>query len=88
MKRNFAALLVFLTLIVHCSAALAQDKKTTPQGFQIGKDPQVQQIKPKKPLRIKLHRNSKGEYSWDITGDNVDDIIRADGRLRKQLKLE
>lgn len=88
MIRKFTAILLFITLIVFSTTALAQDKKATPQGFQVSKDPQVQQIKPKKPLRIKLHRNAKGEYSWDITGDNVDDIIRADGRLRKQLKLE
>jgi hypothetical protein len=58
------------------------------QNFQFNKDKQIQQIKPKKPLRIKLQRNAKGEYSWDITGDNVDEIVSADSRLRKLLKIE
>lgn len=52
------------------------------------KQTEIQQIKPPKPVKIKLHRNNKGEYSWDITGDNVDEIIKADRKLRKLLKVE
>lgn len=52
------------------------------------KQPEIQQIKPHKPVKIKLHRNNKGEYSWDITGDNVDEIIRADRKLRRLLRIE
>lgn len=52
------------------------------------KQPEIQQIRPPKPVKIKLHRNNKGEYSWDITGDNVDEMIRADRKLRKLLKVE
>jgi len=55
---------------------------------QVTKDKVLQYAKPKKPLKIKLHRDKKGEYSWDITGENVDDIIKADKRLRQLLKEE
>jgi predicted secreted protein len=58
------------------------------QQFKFSKDQQIQQVKPKKPVRIKLHRNAKGEYSWDLTGDNVDEVFQADRRLRKLLKVE
>lgn len=77
-------------IIVLCISypSFAQDKKDTPQSFKFTKEQQVQQIKPKKPLRVKIHRNAKGEYTWDITGDNIDEIVRADARLRKLLKLE
>src|SRR5574340_80048 len=56
--------------------------------MQFAKKPEIQQVKPKKPVRIKLHRNANGEYTWDLTGDNVDEIVRADARLKKLLKLE
>ncbi|MFN3479279.1 MAG: hypothetical protein ACK415_02740 [Thermodesulfovibrionales bacterium] len=52
------------------------------------KQQEIQQIKPPKPVKVKLHRNNKGEYSWDVTGDNVDEIIKADKKLRKLLKVE
>ncbi|HAK88216.1 MAG: hypothetical protein A2077_07385 [Nitrospirae bacterium GWC2_46_6] len=58
------------------------------QSFQFSQDRQIQQIKSKKPVKIKLHRTQKGEYSWDLTGDNTDDVVQADRRLRKLLKLE
>ncbi len=48
--------------------------------------PEFQEIKPQKPVKIKLKRNTKGEYSWDISGDNADEIIKADKRLRESLK--
>jgi len=54
----------------------------------IGKNQEIQNIKPKKPVKIKLHRSANNEYTWDITGDRFDEICRADSRLRKLLKIE
>ncbi|NTU42732.1 MAG: hypothetical protein HGA78_06705 [Nitrospirales bacterium] len=59
-----------------------------PQPLRYSTVPEIQQIRPKKPVNIRLHRNAKGEYSWDLTGDNVDDIIKTDTKLRKLLKTE
>lgn len=61
--------------------------KKTP-AFQAGKDTGIQHVVPKKPVRLKLHRNAKGEYSWDLTGDSVEDVVKADRRLRKLLDIE
>lgn len=60
----------------------------TQTNVQVTKDKLLQYAKPKKPVKIKLHRNNKGEYSWDITGESVDDVIKADKRLRHLLKEE
>jgi hypothetical protein len=76
----FAMLLSLLPYYV-----LSTDKN---QPFQYAKNPQIQQIKPKKPVRVKLHRTAKGEYSWDLTGDDVDEVYRSDKRLRKLLNVE
>ena len=60
----------------------------TQTQVQVTKDKVLQYAKPKKPVKIKLHRDKKGEYTWDITGENVDDIIKVDKRLRQLLKEE
>lgn len=76
---------IFTITALFPSMTSCEDKKQT---FQFTKNQQIQQIKPKKPVRIKLHRNAKGEYSWELTGDNVDEVFQADRRLRKLLKVE
>lgn len=77
------AALFFLTLFIAGSAASAE--KT---DFQFKKQPEIQQVKPQKPVKIKLHRNAKGDYSWDLNGDNVDEIVNTDRKLRKLLKIQ
>ncbi len=82
----FSALCLLTSVFCVLSfSAAGNDKKP---AFQFGRNQDVRQIRPKKPVKIKLHRSSKGEYQWDISGDNVDDIVSADSRLRKLLKVE
>ena len=64
--------------------AISADTKT----FQVKKQPDIQQVKPRKPVRIKLKRSSEGKYSWDLSGDEVDEVVRADKRLKKLLNIE
>lgn len=71
-------------LVLSGSAALSAEK----DELQFSKQPEIQQVRPKKPVKIKVHRNAKGEYSWEFSGDNIDDIVNADKRLRKALKAE
>ncbi|MDI6801646.1 MAG: hypothetical protein QMD01_06310 [Thermodesulfovibrionales bacterium] len=78
------SVLCLLIFTLFCNIANAEEK----QPLQFGKDTQIQHIKPKKPVKIKLHRNAKGDYSWDLTGDSVDEVVQADKRLRKLLKVE
>lgn len=74
---------IFSPVLVH-----GTEKPQSGQKFQQTKSPEIQQIKPKKPVKIKLKRGAKGEYSWDLSGDSVDDVVRADKRLRKLLEME
>jgi hypothetical protein len=55
---------------------------------QAGKNQEIQNIKPRKPVKIRLHRNTNGHYSWDISGDSADEVYRADSRLKKLLKID
>ncbi len=59
-----------------------------PAPLTYGKAQALSEAKPKKPVRIKVHRNAKGEYSWDLTGDDPDEVARADKRLRKAMGLQ
>ena len=52
------------------------------------KQPEIQRIKPKKPVKIKLKRLANGTYTWDLTGVDIQEIIRIDRELREQLNLE
>ena len=73
-------LLLHLTLIPVFSADI--------KPLQIKKQPEIQQIRPKKPVKIKLKRTGEGKYTWDLTGDDLDEIVKADKKLRKLLNLE
>jgi hypothetical protein len=47
--------------------------------------PELQEISPHKPVKIKLKRNAQGEYYWDLSGNDADKIIEADKKLREAL---
>jgi len=77
-----AALSVSILLLLHFASA---EEKKFPQ---IKKQPEIQQVRPKKPVRIRLKRSAEGKYTWELSGDDVDQIIRADSRLKKLLNIE
>ena len=85
MKKQFSAIAVFLlSITISIGPVFAVDNK----ALQIKKQPEIQQVKPRKPVKIRLKRSSEGKYTWDLTGDDVDEIVRADKKLRKLLNLE
>lgn len=86
-------IVVVVTFIVISVLVIAEGAPPPPstgksQSTSIQQIPSLVQTKPKKPLNIKLKRNSKDDYSWEINGENVQDIINADRRLRKGLGFE
>ncbi|MDH4028426.1 MAG: hypothetical protein OEU95_06330 [Nitrospirota bacterium] len=48
--------------------------------------PEITEVRPQKPVKIKLRRNASGSYSWEITGDDADKIIEADKKLARAVK--
>ena len=75
---------VFICLSFIFSTAFAADIK----NIQVKKQPEIQQVKPKKPVKIKLKRSSEGKYTWDLAGDDADEVVRTDRRLKKLLNIE
>ncbi|MGB9715662.1 MAG: hypothetical protein ACPL1G_04550 [Thermodesulfovibrionales bacterium] len=83
-KFTFFIFTSFLIILFLFTPSFSEDKK----DFQFKKQPEIQQIKPKKPVRIKLRRSADDRYTWEITGDDVDEIIRTDRKIRRMLKIE
>jgi len=77
--------LIIVLLTLWCTGIVVAAE---PSDIQFTKQPEIQQVRPQKPVKIRLHRNAKGEYSWDLNGDNVDEIVNADKKLRKLLKVQ
>lgn len=84
MMRPVHIFLAVALLLFTASVALPVEK----QAFPAKKQPELQQIKPKKPVKIKLKRTAKDEYTWELSGDDVDDIVKTNQRLRKMLNVK
>jgi hypothetical protein len=84
MRRMPSIVIVFLLIVLSAASSHPAEKG----GFQFRKQPELQQIKPKKPVKIKLRRTAKGEYSWELSGDDADEIVRTDRKLKKMLNIK
>jgi hypothetical protein len=58
------------------------------KNLQVKKQSEIQQVKPRKPVKIRLKRSSEGKYTWDLAGDDADEVVRTDRRLKKLLNIE
>ena len=73
--------LMIIVLLMPFHACTDTGGKEQPTVFK--QIPEIQEIKSQKPVKIKLKRNAKGEYSWDISGSNPEKIIEADKKFRE-----
>ncbi len=81
-KKIFVLSILFLFFL--SAEAVSAEK----EDFQFKKQQEIQQVKPKKPVKIKLKRSNEGKYAWELAGDDVDEIVNADRKLRRLLKTE
>jgi len=73
-------LFIMLSVLISCNGSgKAQDR------LQYRTIPEIEKIRPERPVRIKLKRSTKGNYSWELNGDDVDKIIEIDKKLRKSI---
>ncbi|MBI5740849.1 MAG: hypothetical protein HZA16_09015 [Nitrospirae bacterium] len=82
--KNIRLILCAGTLLFFAHACT--ESKGKQEGPVFRQVPEIAAVKPEKPLKIKLKRNAKDDYSWEISGDSVDEIVRADEKLRKGLR--
>lgn len=81
-NRFETALFIIFTFFFYAGSVIYADNTE----FQFKKQTEIQQVRPPKPVKIKVHRTAKGEYSWELSGDNVDELAAVDRKLRKALK--
>lgn len=82
MRFLFVALSIISLAIV--TYVLASSNKADRPEFK--KVEEIQMIKPQKPVTIKLRRTQGGDYTWEIKGNDVQKIIKADSELRSLIK--
>jgi hypothetical protein len=85
-------LIVFVVLIFPLIAC--EKKSLSPQGKSespsipkvIVEKEKVEKEQPLPPeVKIKLKKDGKDSYSWELTGSDVDQILKVNEKLRKQL---
>jgi hypothetical protein len=92
MKKVWIIFLVWIFFFAAC-----EKKSPPPQGksenpsipkviVEKGKIEKEQPLPPE--VKIKLKKDGKDSYSWELTGSDVDQILKVNGKLRKQLEGE
>ncbi|RJQ50366.1 MAG: hypothetical protein C4538_00360 [Nitrospiraceae bacterium] len=76
-------ILSFVMVFSACTNSPEQNKEAVFRQI-----PEIQEVKPEKPVKIKLKRTAKNDYSWEISGDDAEEVLKADRRLKQGLKTE
>jgi hypothetical protein len=89
MKKILVLFVVAIFPLIAC-----EKKSLSPQGKSespsipkvIVEKEKVEKEQPLPPeVKIKLKKDGKDSYSWELTGSDVDQILRVNEKLRKQL---
>ena len=82
-KSVFVLVTMGLFLIPACTGNDGADRK--PVFHQV---PELKEITPVRPVKIKLKRGVSGKYSWEISGGDADRIIEANKTLKKSVEKD
>ncbi|MBF0457637.1 MAG: hypothetical protein HQK99_07060 [Nitrospirae bacterium] len=69
---------------LNAPAAATTTPVVRPNEIEIGKDNDTSMKPVKKPINVKLKRSFKGEYSWDIVGTDVKEMIKTNRELQNE----
>ncbi|MEW6600949.1 MAG: hypothetical protein AB1499_08255 [Nitrospirota bacterium] len=84
-KRKILAVMVAVLYLCVPACSRSGDGKPEEVFKQV---PEIAEIKPSIPVKIKLKRNGAGEYSWELSGDDTEKVLQADRRLKQELLKE
>ena len=79
--RLFYLLIAIIIFPVHACT----ETKGGAQEASFKQQPEVMEIRPEPPVKIKLKRSTSGEYSWELGGDDAANVLEADRKLRERL---
>jgi hypothetical protein len=89
--------IVSLFILIVFLVAACEGRPLPPQGKSesapvpnviVEKEKVEREELPPPEVKIKLKRDGKNDYSWEITGSDVNEILRVNEKLRKQLTGE
>lgn len=90
-----AFVFVVVVLLAGCNNRPAQTLNSQPAPaintpvvrsgeIEVSKDNDTAMKPVKKPVNVKLKRSFKGEYSWDIVGTDVKEMIKTNRELQTE----
>ncbi len=89
MKKILVAWMVLVFCLIACEkkSPLPESKSVTPSVPKvIVEREKVEKEQPLPPeVKIKLKKDGKDSYSWELAGSDVDQILKVNEKLRKQL---
>ena len=89
MKKILIVLVASVFLLIACEkkSLPPQAKSESPSVPKvIVEKEKVEKEQPLPPeVKIKLKKDGKDSYSWELTGSDVDQILKVNEKLRKQL---
>lgn len=89
MKKILIVIVALIFFLIAC-----EKKSLPPQGKSespsvpkvIVEKEKIEREQPLPPeVKIKLKKDGKDSYSWELTGSDVDQILKVNEKLRKQL---
>ena len=88
MKRSMVVF-VFLAIIAACDGKTPSTQKESqglPAPKLIVEKDKTEKVDPFPPeVKIKLKRDGKDNYSWELSGSDVNEILKVNEKLRKNL---
>ncbi len=82
-KRRWICMLFAMIMFLPVYACTESSEGRKEITFQ--QQPEIIEIRPQRPVKIKLKRGTTGQYSWDLSGDDTDRVLEADRKLREGL---
>ena len=89
---------IFIVSVVLISCLIACEKESVPPRGESGSPPvpkvvvEREKVEKEQPLppevKIKLKKDGKDSYSWELTGSDVDQILKVNEKLSKQFGRE
>ncbi len=77
---------VLFAVIILISVQACTESKEGRKEVAFKQQHEIMEIKPQRPVKIKLKRNTSSKYAWDLSGDDAEKVLEADRKLREGLK--
>jgi len=86
--KKFPIILLLFGLMTACESkspsSLPEAKSSPPPKVTIERE--KREVEPLPPeVKIKLRRDGKDNYSWELSGSDADEILKINEKLRKRL---